>query len=126
MGALVTLHEGIDSTVWVVVLHLVCSMMLGVLLMGISQLLTMHLAGEESLQVAPNAWLHENCAIWSLDLKTNRATRIGTGPYGSSSTSVRMYSNVSDKDQCCLPTIRYAHVNFTCPSRQISNCLVDP
>ncbi|MEW5313071.1 MAG: hypothetical protein WDW38_004665 [Sanguina aurantia] len=47
------------------------------------------------MMVAPNVYLHENAAIWSVDLTTSRATRIGTGPYGSSATSVRMYSNVA-------------------------------
>lgn len=37
---------------------------------------------------------HQNDAIWSMDLTTNKITRILTTPYGSESTSVYHYPNV--------------------------------
>lgn len=37
---------------------------------------------------------HQNDAVWSLDLATQKLTRIETTPYGSETTSVYVYPNV--------------------------------
>lgn len=39
-------------------------------------------------------WTHENAALWSLDTRTLRVTRMASAPYGAAVSSVGLYRSV--------------------------------